>query len=200
MMGPGTAYADVFEIGKNGAAVVRASDKGWSGQPIDATSVMPDGDGMIGLDGLPMTALTTVLSPVVPDAIRASFLQAAAQADVSPVLLEALVWKESRWRPDALSVKGAMGLTQLMPDTARELLVDPRDRAANLTGGARYLRKMLDLFDGNIEKALAAYNAGPGRVRSARGIPAIAETRDYVSSIIDRLGLNSVLPPKGDPQ
>jgi soluble lytic murein transglycosylase-like protein len=84
-----------------------------------------------------------------------------------------------------------MGLAQLMPGTARDLGVNPADPVQNLTGGARYLRQLLDQFDGNVEKALAAYNAGPGRVRSAGGVPAIAETQNYVTSIVRRLSINS---------
>jgi soluble lytic murein transglycosylase-like protein len=80
-----------------------------------------------------------------------------------------------------------MGLAQLMPGTARALAVNAGDPAANLAGGAHYLRQMLDLFDGDVERALAAYNAGPGRVIRAGGVPRIAETRAYVSAIIDRL-------------
>jgi soluble lytic murein transglycosylase-like protein len=80
-----------------------------------------------------------------------------------------------------------MGLAQLMPATARDLGVDPANPIANLNGGARYLRYLLDEFDGNVEKALAAYNAGPARVRSAGGVPAIAETRNYVTSIVRRV-------------
>jgi soluble lytic murein transglycosylase-like protein len=71
-----------------------------------------------------------------------------------------------------------------MPATARDLGVNPADPAANLNGGARYLRQLLDQFDGDVERALAAYNAGPGRVRSSGGVPAIAETRNYVASIV----------------
>ena len=112
---------------------------------------------------------------------------AARLANISPALLAALVWQESRWNPQALSSKGAMGLAQLMPDTARELRVDPRDPSANLIGGARYLRQLLDMFGGDVERALAAYNAGPGRVRRANGIPAIAETQAYVRSIVQRI-------------
>jgi len=100
------------------------------------------------------------------------------------------VWQESRWNPSAISPKGAVGLAQLMPATARDLGVDPADPVANLKGGARYLRSLLDQFDGDVEKALAAYNAGPGRVRSAGGVPAIAETRAYVTSIVRRVSSN----------
>jgi soluble lytic murein transglycosylase-like protein len=79
-----------------------------------------------------------------------------------------------------------------MPGTARDLGVDPADPLANLLGGARYLRQLLDQFDGNVEKALAAYNAGPARVRSAGGVPAIAETRNYVASIVRRISTVSM--------
>ncbi|QXQ08619.1 lytic transglycosylase domain-containing protein [Sphingosinicellaceae bacterium] len=145
---------------------------------------------MLGPD-IPDAALTTVDAPVVPIAFRSSLSQAAERARVSPNLLAALVWQESRWHAAAVSPKGARGLTQLMPGTAHALAVDPGDAAANLAGGARYLRTMLDLFDGNVERALAAYNAGPGRVLRTTGLPAIAETRAYVTSIIDRLDTTS---------
>ena len=112
----------------------------------------------------------------------------AARYSLSPALLEALVWQESRWHNEAVSPKGAMGLTQLMPATAQALGVDPRDPVANLEGGARYLRLMLDRFGGDVVKALAAYNAGPERVERAGGVPAIRETRAYVAAIMARLG------------
>ena len=112
---------------------------------------------------------------------------AAARYGLDPNLLTALVWTESAFRPDAVSPAGAIGLGQLMPGTARELGVNPHDPEANLEGGARYLRQQLDTFGGNLEKALAAYNAGPGRVRQAGGVPAIRETQLYVAAIIGRL-------------
>ena len=110
---------------------------------------------------------------------------------MSPRLLAALTGQESAWRASVVSPKGAVGLTQLMPATARALAVDPRDPAANLAGGARYLRQLLDQFDGDIERALAAYNAGPGRVVRAGGIPPFRETRAYVAKIVDRLDATS---------
>lgn len=101
-------------------------------------------------------------------------------------LLQALVWTESRYNPMALSPAGAAGLAQLMPGTARELGVTNRhDPAQNIDGGARYLRQMLDRF-GSIHLALAAYNAGPGAVTKAGGIPRNRETPGYVRSVLDR--------------
>ena len=76
-----------------------------------------------------------------------------------------------------------------MPGTARDMGVNPDDPLANLEGGARYLRLMLNMFGGDLEKALAAYNAGPARVTKANGIPRIRETQNYVSAIMGRLSL-----------
>lgn len=180
---PGTARADVFEIGAHGAVTVRTSPRGVI--EVGATEAVADDEAM---PAFPAAALTSIAPPVAPVAYQRSLAQAADAAKVSPALLAALVWQESRWHPAALSPKGARGLTQLMPGTARALAVDPGDASANLAGGARYLRTMLDRFDGNVERALAAYNAGPGRVLRSPGLPDIAETRAYVTAIIDRIG------------
>lgn len=108
--------------------------------------------------------------------------QAARRHGLDPRLLAALVKQESGFRADAGSHAGAIGLTQLMPGTARELGVDPHDPIANLDGGARYLSRQLDRF-GSVPLALAAYNAGPGRVAAAGGIPQISETQHYVRNV-----------------
>lgn len=136
---------------------------------------------------VPAGALTNIDQANIPSRFAGAVQNAAGAAGISPALLSALVWQESRWNPAAVSPKGAVGLTQLMPQTARELGVDPTDPVANLAGGARYLRQLLNSFDGNVEKALAAYNAGPSRVVKANGIPAIPETRAYVASVVQRI-------------
>lgn len=110
---------------------------------------------------------------------------AAARYGLDPNLLTALVWTESAFRPDAVSPAGAIGLGQLMPGTAAGLGVDPNDPVANLDGAARYLRQQLDRF-GSVDLALAAYNAGPGRVERSGGIPNIAETQAYVRIVSSR--------------
>jgi soluble lytic murein transglycosylase-like protein len=109
----------------------------------------------------------------------------AARHGLDGRLLASLVWTESNFRPDAVSHAGALGLAQLMPGTARGLGVDPRDPLQNLDGGARYLRTQLDRF-GRVDLALAAYNAGPGRVQQAGGVPNIVETQLYVVRVLDR--------------
>jgi soluble lytic murein transglycosylase-like protein len=128
---------------------------------------------------------------VVPGLYAAKVSELSRRFDLSPTLIEALVWQESRWHANAVSPVGARGLAQLMPGTARYLGVDASDPLANLEGGARYLREQLDRFDGDIEKALAAYNAGPGRVIAAGGVPRIRETQGYVASIMGRLSDHS---------
>ena len=119
---------------------------------------------------------------------RASYLphvQAAEARYALPRgLLDALVWTESRYNPRAISKAGAAGLGQLMPGTARDLGVSNRfDPAANVFGAAKYLRQMLDKF-GVVPLALAAYNAGPGAVDRAGGIPRNGETPAYVREVL----------------
>jgi len=108
---------------------------------------------------------------------------AARRHNVPEDLFLRLVHQESRWNAGAISPKGARGLAQLMPDTARLLRVDPDDPRQNLEGGARYLRMMYDRF-GNWHLALAAYNAGPEAVQRHGGVPPYAETTHYVRVIL----------------
>lgn len=113
---------------------------------------------------------------------RARARQIAVEEGVHPDLFEKLVQAESGFNPSARSPAGAQGLTQLMPGTAGDLGVDANDPEQNLRGGARYLRQQIDRFK-STPLALAAYNAGPGRVSRAGGIPRIAETEAYVRKI-----------------
>ncbi|OSP55625.1 lytic transglycosylase [Pseudoruegeria sp. SK021] len=108
---------------------------------------------------------------------------AARRHKIPESLFVRLVQQESGWNPTAVSPKGAMGLAQLMPDTARMLGVDPSDPEQNLLGGARYLRQQYDKF-GSWQLALAAYNAGPGAVQKHNGVPPYRETQNYVRAIL----------------
>lgn len=104
---------------------------------------------------------------------------------LSPRLVQALVQVESGYNPRALSNKGAMGLMQLMPDTARELgVTDAYDPDQNLRGGTRYLWQMIRRYQGNLELALAAYNAGPTAVSRYGGVPPYAETQRYIAKVM----------------
>jgi len=118
----------------------------------------------------------------------ATAIRMAQRYDLPTNVFLSLIQQESGFNPTARSRRGAIGLGQLMPDTAAELRVNPLDPEQNLEGSARYLRQMLDRF-GTMELALAAYNAGPGRVRQAGNtIPNIRETRNYVPSVLRRAG------------
>lgn len=110
---------------------------------------------------------------------------AARKYGVPTDLFNRLVQQESNWNPRAKSHKGAIGLAQLMPFTARKLGVNPHDPRQNLEGGARYLRQMYNKFR-SWRLALAAYNAGPGAVQKYNGIPPYRETRNYVKKIMGR--------------
>ena len=110
--------------------------------------------------------------------------EAALRAGLPPALVESVARVESNLRPDAVSPKGALGVMQLMPATARELAADPYDTAQNIDAGARLLRELLVKYDGNVVKALSAYNAGAGAVDRYRGMPPYTETRDYVDKVI----------------
>ncbi|WP_379920654.1 lytic transglycosylase domain-containing protein [Erythrobacter sp. R86502] len=193
------ARADVLELGADGAR--------WVAGPMAGAPVLADPAAFSApllssdtdLANGPSVADHIIADPArhaagIPVRYHAKLLELAERFDLSPSLIEALVWQESRWKENAVSPVGAQGLAQLMPGTARYLGVDSRDPFQNLEGGARYLREQLDRFDGDLEKALAAYNAGPGRVERAGGIPNIRETRQYVAAIMARLA-NHSRPP-----
>lgn len=111
--------------------------------------------------------------------------QAAYQYGVDPQLVRAIAIAESDMNQDEISPVGAIGVMQLMPETAAGLGVDPYDTTENIEGGTKYLRQMLDTFDGNVPLAVAAYNAGPGAVKRYGGIPPYSETRNYVGRVMD---------------
>jgi len=104
--------------------------------------------------------------------------------NLEEALIKAVIKVESDYNPKAVSSRGAQGMMQLIPETARLMDVgDPFNPEENIRGGSRYLRKMLDEFGGNLELALAAYNAGPGSVRRHGGVPPFAETRQYIKRV-----------------
>ncbi|MFT3763379.1 MAG: lytic transglycosylase domain-containing protein [Pseudoxanthomonas sp.] len=167
------AQAQVLEVGDDGT--VR-----WLGAEADgdAATAMP--------------ATVATLPATVPPRYRAAVEAAAQRHDLSPWLIDAVARAESGYGADAVSPAGAIGIMQLMPDTARSLGVDPRDPAQNIDGGAAYLRQMLDRFDGNIDLALAAYNAGGSHVEQYGGVPPFRETRDYVRRNLEHLAVAAV--------
>jgi soluble lytic murein transglycosylase-like protein len=168
------AFAQVIEIGPEGVSSI-------SGPAV----VTPEGATLI------KSARKALASS--RHAAAAPLLESAGQAtDISPRLLEAIAYVESRFNTKAISPKGAVGMMQLMPGTAEELGVDPHDPEENARGGADYLRRMVTLFGNNVELAVAAYNAGPAAVLKYGGVPPYAETRAYVDAVMEYLAKSSV--------
>lgn len=151
----------------------------------------PNIAGQMGFEPLDPLSLGMELNPTssAPPHIARMINQAAQSVGIDPRLFDALVRAESNYRVDAVSPAGARGLAQLMPATARSLGVQNIDDPwQNLEGGARYLKAMLDRF-GDPALALAAYNAGPGRVSAAGNqIPNIRETQNYVRKVLGTAG------------
>lgn len=179
LLGATPARSQVLEI--DDAGIARPIGGGWAGERPPAATAAP--------------------APFA-EAIAA----AAARYDLSPDFLDAVARSESGYDARAVSPAGAIGVMQLMPSTARSLGVDPWNPAQNIMGGAAYLRAQLDRFDGDIDLALAAYNAGEGRVIQYGGVPPFPETRAYVARNLDRLASRSLAgapvpsPTNGDRQ
>ena len=134
-----------------------------------------------------------VAPPVMPPKVEAPLpvrdtrtlvRDAAIRSGLPPSLVESVARVESALRPEAVSPKGALGVMQLMPATARMLDADPHDTAQNIDAGARLLRELLIKYGGDVVKALSAYNAGEGAVDRYRGMPPYPETQDYVNKVI----------------
>jgi soluble lytic murein transglycosylase-like protein len=123
--------------------------------------------------------------PLAPSAMNPALQSAASRYGLDSGLLQRVISRESAWQPCAVSRAGAQGLMQIMPATAQYLgLDDPFDPLANLDAGSRYLRELLTRYGGDLARALGAYNAGPGRVDAAGGVPPIPETQSYVRAIL----------------
>ena len=174
--------ADGFQLVEHGVWEVPAASAVQASVPSQITSAS---DGMRGQESGKPRGLAGSNG-----FRRAAYLPhvyaAEARFGLPAGLLDALIWTESRYNPFAISRAGAAGLGQLMPGTAKELGVSNRfDPLPNLAGAARYLRQMLDRF-GTVHMALAAYNAGPGAVERAGGIPLNGETPAYVRDVLRR--------------
>jgi soluble lytic murein transglycosylase-like protein len=175
MTSPSIAEAQVLEIGDDGG--VTTYDRPTVFTADGATPIVPR----------PPPSLGGGRVAVVGAADAGLIGQAAAGEALSPALVEAVAWRESRMRSDVISTAGAIGQMQLLPSTARWLRVDPRDASQNYHGGAAFLRLMLNRYDGDLMRALAAYNAGPAAVDRYHGVPPYRETQAYVAAIMDRL-------------
>jgi soluble lytic murein transglycosylase-like protein len=152
---------------------------------IDAASILAyERDAYEPQAQAPAAASASIPAPAPPLPSPAELADAAAEKYGLPRhLVRSVMAAESGFQPQAVSPKGAIGLMQLMPATARELGANPHDPAQNVDAGARYLRDLLIKYDGRLWHALAAYNAGPAAVDRYNGIPPYAETVNYVNRI-----------------
>ena len=170
------ALGQVMNIGPDGNATT------FKGPIVTST------DGVLPLLGqLRPIATHSVNSGKEPTSVAAAINYSASRHALSQALIAAVAWQESRMRQEAVSPKGARGVMQLMPATASGLKINADDLAANVDGGTVYLAQMLDRFDGDIIKTLAAYNAGPEAVERYHGVPPYPETQAYVSAVMNRL-------------
>ncbi|WP_311202234.1 lytic transglycosylase domain-containing protein [Leisingera sp. S132] len=184
---PSRSAADVIAFGRDGTArtsgwTFHGERPAWAGLGDSAEAEVD----LVSLEATPPSGRDDVLFLIRTTADRhlgnRALRQVGLSADDWQILFRALVEAESSYNPTAVSPKGAYGLGQLMPDTARGLGVDPRDPSQNLDGAARYLLAQIAAFK-NIDLALAAYNAGPHRVVEYAGVPPFAETREYIARI-----------------
>ena len=199
---PSRSAADVIAFSRDGAArtsgwTFHGERPAWAGLDDSAEAEIV----LASLDATTPSGRDDILSLIRTTADRYQGNRALRQVGLDEddwlVLFQALVEAESSYNPTAVSPKGAYGLGQLMPDTARALGVDPRDPSQNLDGAARYLLAQLATFK-DIDLALAAYNAGPHRVVEYSGIPPFTETRDYIARI-HRIRSRLAGPPASAP-
>ncbi|ALL12871.1 lytic transglycosylase domain-containing protein [Caulobacter henricii] len=183
---PALGQAQVMEITPTGTVILHKGAGVYAGPGLSAVSLIAPPPPS---SARPSRALATRTV-----ASGTAIAKAADRSGLSPALIQAVAWRESRLDQSAVSPKGAVGTMQLMPATARDLGVDPSDLDMNIDGGARYLSSMLRRFDGDLPLALAAYNAGPGAVERYGGVPPYRETREYVRSILDHLAGAVVSP------
>jgi soluble lytic murein transglycosylase-like protein len=177
ILGAAAAGAQVIEVGDDGGFTVHRG----------AAVTTADGvEPIVIEERAPVARFVQAYVPT--GALEDMFTSAAHDFGVDPRLLHAVAWHESRFRQDAVSNKGAVGVMQLMPETARTLGVNPADVVQNIRGGAALLAQLLRRFGGDVRLTLAAYNAGPGSVLRYGGVPPFPETQNYVAQILQRLG------------
>jgi soluble lytic murein transglycosylase-like protein len=176
--GRGLCEAKIYVIREAGG-VIRFTNKAPSGN-VRAEVFTARGPGVSTYRGLRNHA-----GPLFPERYNAIIGHAAREHQLDPGLIKAVIHAESAFNPTARSPKGAQGLMQLMPGTARDLGVkNAWSPASNILGGTRYLAQLLRKFDGNLQYALAAYNAGEENVNKYNGIPPFSETQEYVRRVL----------------
>ena len=178
---PGSGFAQKLEKEIQKQSEIVPADK----TAADRTKPLPQVQKADNI-GTPNNNQKVLGNMPLADQNLSTLIEAAARKyKVDPKLVAAVAEVESNGRQEAVSPAGAIGVMQLMPDTAASLGVDPYNKQQNIEGGAKYLRQMLDTFGGDTKKAVAAYNAGPGAVKDYGGVPPYKETQNYVSKVLD---------------
>jgi hypothetical protein len=183
---PAPSHAQIASYTDGNGKVVyvnKASPKRRSGSTISSPSEAPTGGSVAAPAGLPSSETSADWKD---DRLDRIVRESAERHNVDPALVKAVITTESGWNPQAVSRRGAVGLMQLIPQTAQRFGVNNSfDPAQNVEGGTSYLRSLLDRYNGDLSKSLAAYNAGERAVDLSRGIPDYRETRMYVQKVTD---------------
>ena len=188
---PSAAHGQIMSyLDDSGKRVFVNANPNLAARPVK--SVLPKGFTPTGIASR-TTQNSSTASPELSAAelanrekIEEMIREVSGRYRVDPALVRAVIQTESNWNSTAVSRKGALGLMQLVPGTAQQLGVNNAfDPKQNLDGGVRYLHALLERYNGDLDRALAAYNAGPGAVDRSGGIPQYRETRDYVQKVTD---------------
>ena len=177
-----SAHADVLSIGDDGSVTVHSGPALYTSADLKPQAL--PGEARHG-------HITRNASPTV----RAAITNSAAHYALSPALVSAVAWRESAFNAEAVSPKGAKGIMQLMPETARAYCAEPCTASQNVDAGAAYLQTLMQRYDGDIVKALAAYDAGPRAVDRFGGMPPYRETQTYVDAILARMSAMALAGP-----
>jgi soluble lytic murein transglycosylase-like protein len=176
------AQADVLAIGDDGSVTVHLGPALYTSADLKPQALPPETS---------RTSHPRAANPVVRTAIANS----AAHHSLSPALVAAVAWRESAFNAKAISPKGAKGIMQLMPQTARAYCAAPCSASQNVEAGTAYLQALMQRYDGDIVKALAAYDAGPRAVDRFGGLPPYRETQAYVDAILARMSAAALADP-----
>lgn len=177
------AHADLAWVGPMDG---RGRTGGESLQRLGGAVIVDASTGRREWTAVPTASVRSLAVGLDRSAVDGIAVSAARSAGVDPHLVKAVAWAESAFRADAVSPRGAMGVMQLMPATARQYgVADPFDAVQSLNGGASLLRDLLQRYEGDVPLTLAAYNAGPGAVeRAGRSVPNYPETRAYIGRVM----------------
>ncbi len=183
----GTGFRLRAERHETAGSVVRLYNAGGFTE-IDASLIegFEKEEAAPAVAAVPLAAPPSSAVPPKAENLKEMIDSVAKKYDLPPEFIRSVIATESAYQANAVSPKGAVGLMQLMPATAKAYGADARDPAQNLEAGARHLRDLLVQYDGDSARALAAYNAGAGAVSKYNGVPPYAETQNYVYRVINR--------------